>query len=87
MPDLTEPGEAHALDIAAPPLLQPLTASVSNFAGPGAAHWKDEGVLVLYGGHVAIVNGAGEGWEDKLRTLGVEAVRLDAEHIAIKVPG
>lgn len=85
MPDLIQPGEAHALE-SAPAELQPLAAAVSNLGRP-ASRWKDEGFLSFYTG-VTIIGGAGEGWEDKLATLeGVTAVRLDSEHIAVRLAG
>jgi len=83
---VTEPGEAKGLDLEASEL-SPL-AVATGLIGGQRGHWKDEGLLVLYGGHVAIINGAGEGWEDKLNSLGgVKAVRLDGEHIAVRVTG
>ena len=65
--------------------LRPLTAVMNGGAPP---HWRDLGVLAVYPGAVTIVHGAREGWEGVLNGIpGVEAVRLDAECIAVRVQG
>jgi hypothetical protein len=76
--DTIQPGEAHALEPAFAEL------AVGRIGG-SRGHWREEGVLPLYPG-LTIVNGAGEGWEDKLSAIPcVQATRLDADHIAVIV--
>lgn len=66
---------------------EPIAAlGVARIGEPPPAHWRDEGWLALGTDSFAIVEGALSGWAEKLNELdGVQAVRLDERHIAVRI--